>query len=1833
MKCSQCQTLNCEEGLQLCCKCRTFAEEEGMGSLKDFAFDRGRSEPSVVDSALKDLSDEEDFVDASDSVLDLYSEQEDASQSSQAGCQGDTKAQPTDDGPSPREITVHHISTDCVSLGWDPPEPSMKWSYEVTLSSCAQKESLRVQDSNTIDFEGLRPGTEYIFNVVCVSESGVRSKAFTSSCYTMPMPPEKLRIDHVTSDSVCLSWHHPDGEVGEYHVTCSRDGEDTREKTTVSNSLTFSSLRPGVKYTFRASTLLKTGPKSQFVAVYVHTKTVLENLLLDLGLDFKEKLTLSTVLQIDEKTISGEPAHSLTDLPWYFLKRLMMVNVTARSGKCVSTVDESGCDASFCSSDFELESLVGNQDVNNMVNPLDIVAALFLCSNGFLQQEMTLKMSMCQFSVPLLLPNCDSDQCTFMLWALRDIVKKYRPHSLDDPKGFVENRVVLSDLPMVSFVRLGECSLSKSQIINKLLSNPQQYHDTFVHHDMECGDSPRRISNGLVEISWYLPCGNKNIDIFGEPVAVANLRGDIGTFETQYSFLCQTSVAVFVFFDNLDYSLLTSQHTKAQLFLIGNPQSPNFNIDVLKKTASGLNLKKNNIILKTKQMNDADFVKNLRNTVGDVIKNCKFKMQLEKMSDVAHELGILVDEDCQECQTAKQNAFAITSNIPDTFRYKESQLPLQGQIWKELARLEKEECRLRKVGDKNIEMYKSELQTKKTQLRKKQSEWDMSEAMTCFINAISTPGLERSYFLKWMRMNLDNLSRESLSGLREQYKEKCQNSSENKEDINDLDKQISNSSLGTEHFLREMGQLYESSVLLPEGEVSRQQLLHLPKLCAELLLDGYPLELVDGDASNIPLRWVSDVLHELDALVKPKNKIMVITVLGVQSTGKSTLLNTMFGVQFAVSSGRCTRGAFMLLIKVKEDFKKQLDCDFVVIIDTEGLKSPELAQLDDSHEHDNELATLVIGLSDVTIINIAMENSTEMKDILQIVVHAFLRMKEVGKKPKCQFVHQNVSDVSAHDKNMRDRKMLLEQLNEMTQAAAKMENKEGNKTFTDVMEYDSDTGNWYIPGLWHGSPPMAPVNAGYSETVYEFKRNIVQALGECKTSGNNMMDFLEWTKSLWNSVKYENFIFSFRNSLVADAYMRLCTEFNKWEWSFKKHMYTWAANAETRISNHGTIINDDVQTSDIQDFLANLKSDASSELSNWEKTILDNLTKYYEQTEGHVYLVEAYREDFSNNAKSLRREMANSVMNQLEASVEMRRGMSNLEAIKKTHTTKLEEKVLALIKECKESKKNKTDEELDKDFDNMWDTTVRELSFKKLNPKNIVEKVSRALRSNLQQKGSSVHQKIHQSNLNQCGLKPFKVLPENIFDQCKNAFNTFFYYKDYIRETQVLADSIIDACTLLVEKELQHSNYHDNYIQEVLHVIDDRLAASRNLKTNAIFEVSLKLHICGNASRSFQKMHEHFIEVNDPCRCLHQYKYKYRTDFKDLFNKRDQCQKKADEFTRLCLKPAVEASVQESLGVDIVDEMLTGKDSLQFSTRTFFQYSILKDFLSKPVFENYVSYISTYENFVKKWILDQIKERFSNGSKMYELEERHVKANVKKITEAITKAQTDKNNNLGKFVQIIYKELENTLVIPKDALSAFMILNNANHEQFAEWLTTSVNEMGKTLSETFQKDNNIEKKLKKLRIKPQNELFTRVFVCGEQCPFCKAPCEAGGQAHTDHHASIHRPQGLGRYRSTISNKLVTDICTSSVFSDKKFRCFHTNGEDHPYKTYREIFPNWQIPADSSIQASDYWKYVMAQFNKQFAKEYNALPADIPSAWKNITKVQAENSLKESFNMK
>ncbi|KAF3686185.1 Interferon-induced very large GTPase 1 Very large-inducible GTPase-1 [Channa argus] len=1567
-----------------------------------------------------------------------------------------------------------------------------------------------------------------------------------------------------------------------------------------------------------------------------HLTTGFLNFLSHLGLEefYPNKLTLWSLVEINKNSLSDETAKSVEDIPWCFLRKLFKINAECRSCTHVSnTSDEEEAHTNLF--EFELHSADDSSDKD--VNPLDLIVALFLCADSFLQQEMAVKMSMCQFSVPLLLPGGNNSQVTLMLWALRDIVKEWRPQDLSETREFVEDSIVQANIPFYSFVRLKNCTLSKSQFLNLVLSSGQYSHNIFTHRDMKGGAIKKNIANGLVEVCWYLPSGTQNLDIFPKPVAIANLRGDIAQSLAQFTFLFQVSTATFVFLDKVEeneHKILTSlKDVKSKLIFIVNCKADNDRQAVMmsvKEIQKELDLPNSSINIKNPRVNAAEFSEKLCTAIRKSLIDETISMKIENMVDKAVELGLSVDENTTEDQNkaAEEIVKGIAlQSIPD---YKKQQLPLQGDNWKSLSQLEKEECRLKNAGDQELETYKSQLQAKKQQIQQDLGKHKLSKAMKAFIEHVSDSEKEkRDLFLKWMKLKLDTHSRNKLSGLRSKFKDQCM-----KKDVKliaELEQALLDSSLGIEHYMREMGLIYEFSVT--SSETTADEISRLPGIAAEMLLDGHPLELLDGDASNIPERWVTDVLMELHKKVGGKSRLLVLTVLGVQSTGKSTLLNTMFGVQFPVSSGRCTRGAYMLFIRVGEDMQSDLNCDFIVLIDTEGLKSPLLAQLEDSYEHDNQLATFVIGLSDVAVINVAMENLAEMKDVLQIATHAFLRMKQIGKKPVCHFVHQNVAAVSAHEKAMTERKHLLDQLNEMTQIAAEMEKQPFMKAFTDVLDYDVEKNNWNIPGLWHGTPPMAPVNTGYSEAVADFKKNLLETM---KRDRNNRIyqipEFLEWMRSLWKSVKYENFIFSFRNTLVAHAYDNLCKEFTQWEWEFRKEILSWQTEAELEILN----VDNESDVQHFNEIFESKKTEGSCKIAEQQTIMKKKLQDYYKNKDKHVNLIEKYKTDFSISVTFLANEIRHSVNNKLDCALELKKNSKKAQEVQRKYRTVIEERVMKLLRDCKDS--TLLDEVLTDEFGKMWaEVTVNVFGLKEQDiSANILSQLKRNL---LNRKVNEELQNLE--DLQDIGRGRFEAknghIKTNFFKRLKN----IILKTDTKRELQIFADSVIESCSRFVrEIAITNKDYHDCFTKDLLDKIDGSLKIGPKF-CNLKFEIDLKLHMCGIASREFLQMHRRFLLDKDPKNQLEKYKAQYLTDFLDLYKQRDHCQRKASDFVQCCIKPAVVEYINRSLGIDIVEEILTSSHSAEYSSRSFFQYSIQKELLQKEDFDSFLKFICNYEIYVKDWIFQHILDKMSENKTLYKLKTRNLQLIVDKITKATEWASKgedgtllpDTTESISKLISNMRKHLvrDVSLSVEEEKTTLFQIQSTCH--PFINSLKTTVNDLKEQLQEEFSNSNDITETLNKLPIRPQDELFKRVFGCGQQCPFCKVPCEAGGKEHKQHHAAVHRSQGLAGYEYADSEKLCETLCTTDVHSERKFINTDTQGEFHPYKDYGKYYPDWHIPPDRTIQASDYWKYVLVQYNDRFAEEYKAKPADVPDAWRRITKEQALKGLKDAFNVK
>ena len=383
-----------------------------------------------------------------------------------------------------------------------------------------------------------------------------------------------------------------------------------------------------------------------------------------------------------------------------------------------------------------------------------------------------------------------------------------------------------------------------------------------------------------------------------------------------------------------------------------------------------------------------------------------------------------------------------------------------------------------------------------------------------------------------------------------------------------LSEKLVHSSLGLEHFFREMAIMYENLAALNKRVkgILTEILDAMAGIMADLLLKGIAIEILDGDCIHSPVLWISAVVAKITN--NGKIKLFIVSALGAQSSGKSTLLNTIFGLNFPVSSGRCTRGAYAQLVKMNDTLCHTLKCDYLMVIDSEGLMA---RTLDDRSKYDNELATFVIALSDLTLVFIKGEGN-EMQDVLAIAVHAFMRMYEVGisEQKACRFVHQNMSAVDVKWTSPLEVDTFVKRLDANTLAAAQhTDQSELYTRFTDVIHYDKLRDNTFVPGLTDGTPPMATSNVHYSIKLQELKMAMFFHIKDVlqKKDALTFEEFSISVVQIWRAIKYENFVFNFKNVLAIEAYNTLNKIYLEKKSALKQDIYRSIKNTENKIEN------------------------------------------------------------------------------------------------------------------------------------------------------------------------------------------------------------------------------------------------------------------------------------------------------------------------------------------------------------------------------------------------------------------------------------------------------------------------------------------------------------------------------------------------------------------------------------------------------------------------------------------------------------------------------------------
>ena len=1530
-------------------------------------------------------------------------------------------------------------------------------------------------------------------------------------------------------------------------------------------------------------------------------------------------------------------------------------------------------------SESESESESDEKKIEVLVHPMDGLLALLHCSDNFLRQDLMCRLATCQLAVPLLLPDPITHEPTFLLWAMRTIIKEFR---VDDWTVSYSGPIIAYEAPIVSFLRIGCHSKSKSHLLNTIINTTE--YATFFHWNCKGGRAKHILVNGLVDVSWYLPSNDDNL--FPDAISFANLHGDARQHSKQVQFLSEVSRMHFVFLKENDLN-------DAALEVLKNLSQAPGGIAILQfeHSASNKSLReklkvkipkeKFSIVKlydkKLHDKNDFEIKTTIQKKILAVVGQ-KTDLRLEQCKDLAHKCGIAVDEDEPDCITGRGLANKFLTTVEE-FKEKypgkspKKLLVLQSSdLWHKWAAMDKEQYRqIRKIEiDSEMSMFEyGESQRKrmdmirKTQLHNAQNPSSLIESF--FNSLLKYKGPIAWYYLHWLKLILDDLSRELLPPLQSRYNQKRKElddiQMQEKKDVdaesicryemNTLNIDLINASFGPEHLLREMSQIYEAVISQDGAPLSlKNKISRLPEIAAQLLVDGFPLELMDGDAAHVPKDWISAVLENVSDILKISTsnpQLFVLSVLGLQSTGKSTMMNTLFGVQFTVSAGRCTRGAFMQLLPVHESLQKKCGFQYFLIIDTEGLRAPELDALQ-MQKHDNELATFVIGMANLTIMNIYGEIAGDMDDILQTTVHAFLRMSEVKLRPSCHFVNQNVPAVAAGDKAMMGRFKVKDKLDRMTQAAAKEAGLQA-RSFNKVIKFDYEQDVSFFPSLWTGSPPMAPVNTGYSVAAQVLKHHLIYSSEKnAKSRDNSVLQLKQHLEELWKAILQENFVFSFKNTFEIVAFKTLEEQYGDWSWRFKNDMIKWERKSQIELMNC-TITELPTIYKDLTESLTKYVSEIYHELE-------ENMIFFFDNSSERE-IISKWKFKTEKKLKTLRGNLRTRAVNHCLQLCDSRKIRDTAEKKKDEISEHILQRVKHLASKLEKGRMNET--ELKEMFEQSWIDWFTNLTANierpdRLNVKFEVEKYMTDM--------LNTHQKfVVQKLSNPYTGKPLEKWGNGLKLHVKNehlkhplwlGYGGGRSIEDLLYPAQQETDIILkDVEDYLKKKKCSEEDFNPNFTTELLTELFNKISKIHCDPFNFTpeYKVDMALTVCGYALHVFVEMADAFRKKHDPFEYIQS---EMKDHYLELFM--DKYKQIAQEITAansLCqkLEKAVRDQVIYELSLAIVCDMRGRK--LWIKDKASLKAKILLDMGEKFTqgdcdFSDCGLYLKNAKQSLQYWVKlyteQHCDEEERNESRISFLAKKELskiidtlKYSVRSVPRILLLSVESKEVHMIDWAiqfykQAITKKETLQLNIPELSFSGNLVFKNL--DTFTKEVIKGLDSLHSSLRDEFQTMKSSV--MENWEQKPYVALFEEVSGCTEQCPFCREQCDHTIDEHpsTVKHSVQHRPQCLGGIKRKKDNTMVLDICTSLVRGNGHFSNTDTGGKDCPYKEYTKYYPDWSILEDTSHTASLYWKWLVGNYSTEIEAIFGHSKTTIRKEWKALKWPEVKAWLKKEYRL-
>ena len=1567
-------------------------------------------------------------------------------------------------------------------------------------------------------------------------------------------------------------------------------------------------------------------------------------------------------------------------------------------------------------------------------HPMDLmhffIKNLDIPSRGKLYQ----KLALCKLALPVLFPNKGH---IYMDMSLRQVKIAWK-----NDGQIVEGDFTKAPIPLVSMIRCGHQSnesFSKSKLANDLFKfkcDTNFGNCGFFTKESLTSNGLRKVANGTVEGMWFE--GKSNQDEFPASFGLLNLRGDSLQHIQTASMLVSFSDVVFMFCDrdmfkdDLYKNMLREtanklkmrnygEKTISKLLVIGTKDAQphvNENRAFFQDISKSLEGKK-------VSNNYQKFLASINNIIENSLRETSVDSITPLSTRLKRENKESSEANIESANYIYDSFLKMMDKIKDGNEVQRSALlkshfPLQSTT-KDYAKTQRDEHRSIEISEKT-EFHDKLIAIRRGRYEKIRK--GILELMSSFLREIFNlrtvdqklmPIGNIQYSLddwrhKYMfdiQMQYSN-SRKRLTSLKEkeiENKKKKINNEEIKNKLREsiqaeiersanLRKLLLDTSVGIDIIFREIGEICETakrndkSLIKELDECNRK----LPELAAALLMQGAAIELMDGDGLSVATDWLEEVMKALQKCImdtfvmKKAPKIFVPTVLGTQSTGKSTLLNTMFGVHFPVSSGRCTTGALMQFIPIRlENFPY----DGLMIIDTEGLGAPEYKG---DNVHDNEIATFVLGISDLAIINVRGEVPTNIENFLQVSICALMRMSMIDFHPSVVFVHQNY-DSSAKEKNFEGRDTFMKEMDKAVLIQARLNQKlDQFSCFQDVVDISLKGDFEYFPQLLEGSPPMSPPNGDYSKSCSSLTRYILSKMKanfEKFHNAQSLPEFAEKIKAIWNGVLDENFVLSLINAAEIQVKYDIDNQMSNWRIKMESYMedilesfcreieadfkakettpnFLRAKKEQLELKSHAT---NNEQMKNFSTYI-NRQTLHQTIYKNWEQKCINIMDK------NRVRIVEDCQRrlsDYFNHEKNV---------------AQLRDELQQIKTKLQDHARQVANELLS--KKEKQAGENVTpefsDEEIENVFQTFWSSEKDRFNAKKektFAPDNVPQKFYHEIGSkyghvaNFKKISDKSGVKLqHKFKIEWVKISHVEfignIISKNYKKYIKNNLEAEFsqnMLQLIVKTESKLLSEVVTLCDIGGLKKMHFqpdSSAFDcrtlvkEYLMKAIDLLEKTHSESSQRKLYNLtdtFKVMFLFDAAQLAVPNFVKAQQSFISAMDISTKLDNERENIKQIFTLILKKEGTLTIAAKQVTKRLHRASRNAVLKQirTPCKDILLRLVTQKihvhglvlhDVIAMLENTISQENVnyLQEYFQDPfrVFRKKILHV--FDGCPDIKLNDMIRQKFDTATrKLREFTEKELKVSEERsLIQVICQNKYIRSLGVGEvdFDDIAMPKCNKQETL--DLARSHREISEAEKEKIKKRMddeTEIIEKLKLLISDTDELNTDITlQEQSEIKEKIITDVNHHLFECVKTCPLCHGPCNethsGGSGPYSEHKSRCHRPKGFSGFTMDGSGEFVTSFCNESVKSNPQFKNADTNLEMvycRDYRTVNDYYNSWNIEGMASDD-SLYWKYITYQVTKNLNKFFPKAKKPNISSWGGISKSEAIKTINSLFHL-